>query len=169
MTIRYIFKDGPVTIKAADKADPQKIGDALRKISAEHEGRLTPRAVIEAARNERSPLHRHFEWDDAVAAEAYRLDQAREIIRVVRVQDDDGAEPVRAFLSIADKDGTSYRSVSDVRQSADLQLAVLRQAERDLEAFERRYQDLTDICNMVRAARSALQKRRAKIETRAAA
>lgn len=56
---------------------------ALRWLERSH--RLTPSAVVEAARDAASPLHPLFEWDDDLAAEAYRLDQARAVIRTVLV------------------------------------------------------------------------------------
>lgn len=112
--ISYIFKDGPVTIKNARKADPQKIGTALAKIAEQQKGRLTPPAVVDAARDNRHPLHRFFEWDDALAAEGYRLEQARTLIRSVRIIREDDEEPAPAFLSIADKGGTSYRALQEV-------------------------------------------------------
>lgn len=34
--------------------------------------RLTARDILAAARSESSPLHRYFEWDDAVAAAKLR-------------------------------------------------------------------------------------------------
>ena len=46
---------------------------------------LTPEAVVEAARDPRSPLHDQFQWDDEAAGEAYRLQQARALIKRVRV------------------------------------------------------------------------------------
>lgn len=46
---------------------------------------LTPQTVVEAARDPRSSLHSQFEWDDGVAGEAYRLQQARALIKRVRV------------------------------------------------------------------------------------
>lgn len=49
------------------------------------EALLTPETVVEAARNPRSPLHSQFEWDDGVAGEAYRIQQARALIKRVRV------------------------------------------------------------------------------------
>lgn len=165
--IRYTFRDdGPVAIKNAAKADPQKIGEALASVARANAGHLTPKAVVEAARNARSPLHKLFEWDDAKAADSWRLEQAREIVRVVRVAEDD-EEPMRAFLSISDKEGVSYRTAADVRNSADLQLAVLRQAERDLEAFERRYRDLKDLCEEVSSVRKRISARRQEAEARA--
>jgi hypothetical protein len=47
-------------------------------------GQITPVAVLDAARDESSSLHAFFQWDDSVAAEKYRIDQARTLI--VRVQ-----------------------------------------------------------------------------------
>ena len=167
--ISYTFKDGPVTIKNAKKADPQKIGVALAKIAEQQKGRLTPPAVVEAARDQRHPLHKHFEWDDQVAAEAYRLDQARVLIRSVRIVGEDDAEPAPAFLSVADKGGTSYRTFAEVMDSADLQNTVLAAAERDLAAFERRYRALADICEVIRYAREKIAARSAKYENRASA
>lgn len=164
--IKYVFREDPVAILNAKKADPQKIGQALAKIAEDCGGRLTPPAVVEAARNDKSPLHRHFEWDDAKAAQSYRLDQARAIIGVIRI-DDDTEEPTRAFLSVKDASGVSYRTAAEVSRSLDLQLAVLKQAERDLEAFGKRYRELEDICEDVAAAREKAKTRRAALEARA--
>lgn len=164
--ITYTFRDEPVAILNAKKADPQKIGQALAKIASDGAGRLTPAAVVEAARSAKSPLHRHFEWDDAKAAESYRRDQAREIIGIIRVESD-GDEPVRAFLSVKDSAGTAYRTSQEVAGSLDLQLAVLKQAERDLESFTRRYRDLKDICSDVETVRSKVSARREAAEARA--
>lgn len=169
--IRYVFReDEPLRIKAAGKADAQTIGEALSQISDGAKGELTPKAVVDAARNKRNPLHHHFEWDDATAAENYRLDQARNLIRIVRVIDEEAREgTTRAFVSVNAKDGVSYRPIADVKRSADLQLAVLQQADRDLEAFQRRYSELKDICKFVSDAREAIASRRKAIEPRAAA
>ena len=160
--IKYRFKeDEPLTIKAADKANPQKIGEALAKITEANKGHLVPAAVVQAARDAKHILHRHFEWNDKAAAEKFRLDQARSLIRCIHVDSEDAESgATRAFLSIREKDGTSYRSITDVLNSADLQQRVLAQAERDLLAFESRYRNLEDICSLIRAARERLAVRR---------
>lgn len=49
------------------------------------QGRLEPDQIINEAVNESSPLHYYFEWDDEKAGAAYRLDQARELIRRVKI------------------------------------------------------------------------------------
>lgn len=168
--VKYVFKEGPITLKNKAKASPQIIGEALNKIAESNGGALKPKAVLESARNNRHPLHKHFEWDDALAAESYRLDQARELIRVVRVEDDDAPEGFApAFHSITDRDGTAYRTNEEVKNSADLQMIVLRQAQRDLDAFTDRYRELKDICQIVQTAREKVSERLNKNETRAAA
>lgn len=167
--IKYTFKDEPLTIKNKTKAQPQKVGEALAKIAAANKGHLTPIAVVNEARNDRSVLHRHFEWDDAVAAEAYRLDQARTLIRSVQVVNDDEDTQAPAFISIAEKGGVSYRTLQDVLDSADLQAQALKQAERDLEAFTKRYRQFEDICEVVKSAREIVSKRRAALENRLSA
>ncbi len=162
--IKYVFKDEPLTFKGAHKANPQKIGEALESVTTANEGRLRPAAVIEAAREKKSVLHHHFEWDDDVAANAYRVDQARTLIRSIRVEESDD-EHRPAFLSIHDASGTAYRAIAEVMSSRDLQLAILRQAGRDLDAFDKRYRELTDICDIVRGARERVGERVAEHAT----
>lgn len=168
--IRYVFKDEPLRIKGAKHADPQKIGEALAIIAAGAGGDFTPVAVVDAARDPASPLNPHFEWDDSVAAEKFRLDQAREIVRCVRVADiEANGEPARAFVSISDH-GTSYRTIQEIKGNAALQTKMLEAAERDLEAFQARYRSLRDVCAIVETAKEAVRARRGKNnETRVAA
>jgi hypothetical protein len=45
-------------------------------------GELSADAVLGDAKNPNSPLHTEFEWNDETAAAAYRLDQARKVIRL---------------------------------------------------------------------------------------
>ena len=56
--------------------DPQKVADEILGIGDE----ATPQQIVDAARDEGTELHRCFEWNDSVAAEKYRLTQARTIV-----------------------------------------------------------------------------------------
>lgn len=165
--IKYVFNPEKVlSIKAADKADPQKIGATLAVITEKGGGHLTPLAVVNAARDRKHILHKHFEWEDALAAESFRLDQARSLISCIHVENAEaGSGVARAFMSIRDKDGVSYRSLDDILRSADLQQRVLAQAERDLLAFENRYRDLEDVCELIQQARQRLSIRRSPRES----
>ncbi|MET0530060.1 MAG: hypothetical protein ABW003_17275 [Microvirga sp.] len=167
--IRYYFKEDPAPIQGVtDKEkDAQKIGEALAALARDAGGELRPPRVVMAAKAEDHPLHPHFEWRDRIAANKYRLDQARTLIRVIREDDAYTGKPVRSFLSVTTKHGgVSYRTVGDVQTSADLQVLVLKAAERDLAAFEARYDELKDVCMLVKAAKSRVRKRRETLETR---
>lgn len=159
---KYTFDpDRVLSIKSAAKADPQKIGEALEKISATAGGHLTPEAVVIAAKDRKSVLHKHFEWNDEKAAEAYRVDQARSLVRCIHIDGQDTENGIaRAFMSIREKSGTSYRGLSDILGSADLQARILAQAERDLLAWENRYKQIEDVCALIREARKRLSARR---------
>lgn len=84
------------------------VGKELETIKGE--GRLTPGAVVDAARPEDSPLHKLFEWDDAKAAEAHRLSQARGLIRCVQVVVE-SSEPTPLFVHVPGVE-SGYESVS---------------------------------------------------------
>jgi hypothetical protein len=158
----YTFDpDHPPVEPRLRKADPQKIGDALDKVSKSHGGKLDAPDVVEAAKPKDHVLHPLFDWSDKVAAEQWRLSQARQIIRSIRIVRMDDDEPLYpAYVSITAKDGRSYRHTNEVLTSRDLQEKVLISAERELQAFERRYSRLLDVCELIRAARQALFNKR---------
>lgn len=68
-----------------DKTERQLIEAELEKIRVRNGGVLTPEAVVAAAKKPTSPLHRVFEWNDSEAAKAWRIEQARCLIRSVHV------------------------------------------------------------------------------------
>lgn len=143
--IKYVFSDRPLIVNNVDDADPQVIGLALEKIAEANQGQLKAEAVVEAAKNRKHPLHRHFEWNDAKAANAYRLDQARMIIRCVSIEEDEESEAVSAFHSVSDRGGRSYRHHSEVLESPRLQKLILEAAKRDLVSFRQRYKKLSEM------------------------
>lgn len=159
--IKYVFKNKDQMFKGATDADPQAIGEALAEISAEHGDELHPKDVVTAAASRKHPLHRHFEWDDAKAAQAHRLSQARAVIRSIRVVDEATGKSPPAFLSVAaPSGGVAYRTAGDVQGSLELQLAVARQAERDLKAFDSRYKSLLeDLCSDLTPVRETIARR----------
>lgn len=57
----------------------------LTRLAKANAGRLTPDNVVDAAQDEASPLHQCFEWDNDAAAHMFRVEQARHLIRSVRV------------------------------------------------------------------------------------
>lgn len=145
----YRWKVGPTP-----KAEAQDVGEEFERIRVYRNGRLDPRDVVEAAKSEASVLHSLFEWDDGVAAEKYRLDQARGTIRALEVVLEDTtiqAKPVRAFVSVVRDADRSYTSISHALSETELRRQVLEQALRELEAWRHRYAELVELAQVFAA------------------
>lgn len=154
--IRYTFNENFVAMKNAKDADAQVLGEALAKLYQEHGDGFKPKHLVDEAKKRNSPFHKHFEWNKEKAAEAYWDIQARNIIRCIRrIDDDTGEDAGRAFLSV-NNNGVAYHSTESVLSSRDMQHVVLRQARADLKAFTKRYQQLRDICELVKVAEERL-------------
>lgn len=72
------------------------------------DGRLQPEDVVEAARNPNSSMHSYFTWDDTEAAAAFRLQEARALIKRVKVdvvRSDDSVVRVPSFIRTAGSPG----------------------------------------------------------------
>ncbi len=119
-------------------------------------GELTPSLVVDTARDVAHPLHSRFEWDDTVAGEAYRRQQAHELIRSVRVvfkeaTERDEAQSVRAFHAVRRGSGHVYEPSEKVVTDPFLARLVLEDAEREWKALYRRYHHLAEFLETVRA------------------
>lgn len=98
--------------------------------------------LVAAARPARHPLHPCFEWDDQAAAEAWRLDQANNLIRNLRVTFTGGGfedQPVRAFFRVEVDGERTWAPHDIVLREPVLQEQVLQDILRDLQAFVRKY------------------------------
>ena len=97
MVFEYHWKNGRC------KGNAQKVGERIAAM-----GKPTAREVLEDGRKKTSPLHECFEWNDGVAAEKYRLDQARGILMelVITVPKKKGNETVNL----------EYRAYENIRQ-----------------------------------------------------
>lgn len=123
------------------------IGELDRIKKEAVDGLLHPEMVLEAARDTESPLHSRFEWNDAKAAEGYRLGQARTLIAAAIIMEPRLGEPVRAFVSLTSdrKAGGGYRSSGEVMDNAMLRRILLADAFRDIEVLARRHVALHEL------------------------
>lgn len=133
---------------------------ALRSIAAKNDGVITPEAVVEAARDERSPLHKSFTWDDNEAAEKWRLFQARQLLRVsvVMLDRDGGKQPIRVFVSLTPdraEDGGGYRETVAVFENREWRRQLLSDAKEEMEVFQRKYAMISELSEVFRAMRQA--------------
>lgn len=123
----------------------------------EAHGDLTPSMVVEAARPEDHPLHGRFEWDDEKAGDKFRLHQARQLIRSVRIRvivEDDPSQnyDVRAYQMVRRSDGThSYQSTAEVVQDPFISRLILANMEREWRALRERYEQFHEFWKIVNA------------------
>lgn len=123
------------------------IGVELEKLGQS----ITPIAVVDIARPTSAPLHPFFEWDNAVAAEKYRLFQARNVInhlQVVVVNSAGEKQKIKAYFSQEiegeDEDGEvnserRYLHISLVESSTVASGNAIEIAKSELTAWKARY------------------------------
>ena len=143
----------------------KKLIDELHELYQDNDGLLTPEKIVEAARNVKTELHSHFEWDNSIAATQYRIQQARELLRVTveYVHDGKGKRiPQRVFVSLSDdrKEG-GYRSSVDVFNNKEYRAQLLRDALEDLETFKRKYFELKELAEIFDAISKVNKKKAA--------
>lgn len=127
--------------------------EELQQIYNRH-GSLTPKGVVAEARDPQHALHNHFEWDDSIAGEKYREQQAAVLIRSVRIVYREASEEgpkrtVRAFQSVPTSTGYEYRPTSEVAEDPVAREVVLAQMRREWKALQARYAQFTEFVEMV--------------------
>lgn len=107
---------------------------------------VTATEIVVAARPARSPIHRDFEWDDAVAGDQFRLEQARQMLRSIKVVFVNGHEsvPTRAYhqVTVVEADQEQHRvymPAQVVWQTPELASQVTEKALAELRGWVARY------------------------------
>jgi hypothetical protein len=123
------------------------------RLMADKDGLIEPLAVIEAARPADSPIHGEFEWDDAKASHEYRLDQARGLIRFVRLEFKTTRETIIAphFVVDPDRPPRSHRYVdlTIAGQQRDRAQRILIDELDRIAAAIRRAQEIAAVLGLV--------------------
>lgn len=121
-------------------------------------GSLTPRFVVDSARPVESPLHSRFEWDDEVAGEAWRREQAGALIRSVTVTYAEGVggpRDVRAFVSVRAGESphsATYVPTGEALVSDFTRRLVLADCEREIAALKSKFGHLKEFAAILARA-----------------
>lgn len=160
----YKYKTGAVHKVSASIAGPicQRLHD---------NNILTPKNLVEEARPEDSPLHPEFDWDDTVAAEKWREEQARQVIKTIilyesdirtereimleEVKHEDNVETDdilksedRAFVSTGERNHR-YVPILAALTNEEWKENLLKSAKKDMQAFVAKYHRLTELQNII--------------------
>lgn len=122
--------------------DAQIIGEELERIEAQH-GVIDPHVVLNASRDKSAPLHNHFEWDDSIAGEKWRIEQSRSLIRSVEIIRETTEARVPAFINVASAGG--YVSAETMQCRPDLYREALREYRGRIAAAASQLEKLEDL------------------------
>lgn len=108
-------------------------------------GSLTPENVLKASEPGDAILHSLFQWDDSVAAEQYRLQQARTILNNIEVVilSDGQAKHIAAYEVVNLGEGRVYKSIQNM-DSKDIEY-VKSQVRREIKYLKNKlsaYQEM---------------------------
>lgn len=137
----YCWKAG---FEGLYKANAQTVAEEIISIGES----ATPQQIVDVAKNPNTELNKCFEWNDGVAADRYRLWQARDIVTKIVLRRQDGEEsekqpPVRAFYKTKEQSG--YVETRRIVVSNDSYEKLLQQAYGELQAFKRKYSMLSEL------------------------
>lgn len=143
MNTDLILKNNSVAFKASKGAnfddDKAKIyGNEISKI-IKNQGKVTPTDLVILAGNKNSPLHNYFEWNDSIAAQRHRIDQARYMLNhIVTVVEFDG-KPLqqRCFYNVvnADKERV-YVNLKTVIETPDYVKQLIKECIKYIDHFK---------------------------------
>jgi hypothetical protein len=143
---RYEWKSG-----RGHRVPAATVGEIISQIEQE-KGSCHPGDLVDVARPEDSPIHELFIWDDELAAEQHRVNQARGIIRSLRVvviEAEERREQV-AFVSVsrAEAPHAGYASVTRAMSVETTRNVVIQQALRQLHGIRARYRHLDELAEV---------------------
>ena len=126
-------------------------------------GELTPEHVVEESRDENAVLHKCFQWDDARAAELYRLEQAGRIIRnvVIPYKTSGGEEHtirLYGYTKTSESPVRVYRPMEEIYKDDVAKNDLLQQAKDDMDTFMAKYVTLDELANVRKAMQTAVLK-----------
>lgn len=133
----------------------QSVVEEVLRDLYDRNGQLTPALVVTEAEAETHPLHAFFTWDDAQAGHKHRLNEARQLIRTVKVRfvdANDNEHDIRvwhASHSTGDSERQGYVPDEEVRASPVARTILLSTMEREWRSLRRRYQHIQEFWTMV--------------------
>lgn len=128
--------------------DPEKAYQEMDSLEEK-----TPESVLEKARDENTELHKHFEWRDDVAAEKYRLQQARHLIVCMVEIQSESSDDVRRVFEISSTPNV-YQPRTYFTINKEEYAILLGRAKQELYALKNRYENLAELEDVFDAIKS---------------
>jgi len=157
--MEYAWKKG---FPWANRADPQAVANRILELSSQDK-HPTAWDVLEDGRRIDAPHHNIFEWEDSVAAEQYRLEQAGHILRsvvIVRTDTTDAKRPIRAFVHVVppEQKGAAYVGIIEAMNNPEMRRQVLEKALDELDSWQETYNAYMEFQPVIEAIGEVRQK-----------
>ena len=126
-------------------ANANKVGHELEIIEATTE--LTNFNILQYAKTHKSSeLNKCFEWDNTIAGEKWRMQQANNILASISIVVTEKEEPVKAFVNIkTHEEKRVFKSIVKVLNNEYEYQQLLKKAERDFISYKDKYNKLVEI------------------------
>lgn len=123
------------------KADAQRVAEEIISIGE----KATPHQILDKARDPATELHKCFEWDNSVAAEKYRIFQARQVVcrLVIKETIKEDKPPIRFMFQT--KNGDGYQPTKIIYRNPDKYQELLQSVLRDLIAIRNKHSNLAEL------------------------
>lgn len=121
---------------------------------------ITAKELLDASRNDDAPLHSCFEWDDTIAAEKYRVEQARHIINSIEIRFVDADNPahlkqtrylVNTTCVTPKAQQGQFATINVAFTNNNYRVAVLKNALCELRAFQNKYSSYQELSGVIKA------------------
>ena len=123
------------------KADANKCANEIMSLGED----VSPAQIVEYARKPNTELHRCFTWNDAEAANKYRIYEARQVVCNLIVHKENGEKqeptPIRLFHKT---ENGHYKPLTLIVQNEDEYESLLRQCREALQSLKRKYSSLSE-------------------------
>lgn len=130
------------------KVEAKIAAEELQRIQEAH-GKLEPQTIVDEARSKNSPIHDAFEWDNNVAGDKYRLQQARLMARsiIVEFADSPDLTPRHIFVHVPATEGEKgyYQDVEVAIQNPDEAERALARLAGKVQSAEQSFVEFSDL------------------------
>ena len=110
------------------------------------DGRIFPEDVVESARDESSPIHNKFEWDDTTAAQEYRIWQARQLITIkFTINGGETQEFFNVRVDINNVPVQGYFTKEKVLSDKKMYAQVLKDAVDEIVYWQKKYKSIEEL------------------------
>jgi len=144
---------------ACNGVSADEAGRIIMELQNNNYGLVTPDQLVEHARNPNNLLHQLFEWDDSTAAEQFRLEQARNILRslVYEIEIIPGkVEEIRYTVNVMQNGRNGYVAIESALASEELSRQVIDEAGKYVQMAVKRLRQYRELAKIVGTLEDAL-------------